>query len=176
MIIVCVSLEILRPQVTNKLEQNRQCISTHNTLDETCGYMKKELQLLNSIQENTAGGALLSETGRPKFLEFLSSCVKQIETSCSKVEGRIKDDQAERGALDASLERQQDNQREYFRAVKEFKEVMFPCLAKPFLLSGKAHHALFDRHVISTRLSDSNSVSRERFFRVSNFSLKCSIA
>ena len=95
--------------------------------------MNKELQLLNSIQENASGGALLSETGRPKFLEFLSTCVKQIEQSRSKVEERMQADQAEATTLEEQMERLLDNQRQYFRAVKDFQEA---CTANESLRSG----------------------------------------
>jgi hypothetical protein len=111
----------LYAQVALKLGENKKYFETYNTLDETHRILTKEVTLINSITDNF-DTAMSSKAGKEQFLGQLANIVKSTEQSLEKQKatlgikaGRLEEMQAAHQAL-------VDEQRRYFKAVKDFQE------------------------------------------------------
>ena len=111
----------LYEEVAAKLEENRKYVGMYNTLDQKRNFMVKQVALIDSINEQFTDAMYLKKT-RGTFLGQMEKIVNGIKGNLSKQESRfdiVKD------KLEGLREENQslvNNQREYFKAVKDFQD------------------------------------------------------
>jgi len=111
----------LYAQVALKLGENKKYFETYNTLDETHRIMTKEVTLINSITDNF-DAAMSSKAGKEQFLGQLQNIVKSTEQSLDKQKATLSVKAARLEDVQAAHQALVDEQRRYFKAVKDFQE------------------------------------------------------
>eukprot|EP01034_Spumella_vulgaris_P022214 gene22214-28328_t len=111
----------LYQQVAWKLEETRKYYDIYNTLDTTLGFLQKEVKLLNSISENFVE-AMKSTQSKVEYSKQFENIVKGVEDSLQRQERQLvqKDQKVEE--LKVVHQNLVDEQRRYFKAVKDFQE------------------------------------------------------
>ncbi|XP_042901426.1 coiled-coil domain-containing protein 93 isoform X2 [Parasteatoda tepidariorum] len=108
-------------QVAAKHKETKQFYTLYNTLEDTRMYITKEVDLLNSIQENFTE-AMSSSSSRGEFLTKLEQIVERIIQNKAKVEKKKLELKDQRDKLNDHLVDLIEKQRLYFKTVKDFKE------------------------------------------------------
>lgn len=111
----------LYQQVAVKLGENKKYFETYNTLEETLNMMKKEVNLINSITDNF-DAAMKTKATKEQFLSQFQNIIKGVQSSL-EVQQRNRDAKSMRlESLTANYQNLVDEQRRYFKAVKDFQE------------------------------------------------------
>jgi hypothetical protein len=111
----------LYSQVAWKLEETRKYYSLYNTLDSTLNFLSKEVKLLNSISENF-NDAMTSTQTKAEYLKQMDQIVRGVEDSLVRQEGILKGKEKTLDELKSNHQNLVDEQRRYFKAVKDFQE------------------------------------------------------
>ena len=111
----------LYAQVAGKLAENKKYFETYNTLDETHRMMAKEVTLINSITDNF-DAAMKSKATKEAFLGQLAGIIKSTEDSLARQKDKLGAKDARFEALSAAHQALVEEQRRYFKAVKDFQE------------------------------------------------------
>jgi len=111
----------LYSQVAWKLDETKKYYSMYNTLDTTLSFIQKEVKLLNSI-----GGSFEEAMQNPQstreYLQQAESIIKGLEDSLRRQEAIAV--QREEGVEELKTKHQNlvDEQRKYFKAIKDFQD------------------------------------------------------
>ncbi|XP_035211917.1 coiled-coil domain-containing protein 93-like [Stegodyphus dumicola] len=108
-------------QVAAKHKETKQFYTLYNTLEDTRMYIMKEVDLLNSIQENFTE-AMSSSSSKGEFLAQLEQIVERILQNKAKIEKKKLEEKRHRDMLNDQLLDLIEKQRLYFKTVKDFKE------------------------------------------------------
>eukprot|EP00003_Mantamonas_plastica_P005567 TRINITY_DN1448_c0_g2_i3.p1 TRINITY_DN1448_c0_g2~~TRINITY_DN1448_c0_g2_i3.p1 ORF type:complete len:554 (+),score=244.01 TRINITY_DN1448_c0_g2_i3:2770-4431(+) len=107
-------------QVTATLSETKKYYSSYNTLEDSKTYISKELSLLSSINDNVR--EISSKTGREKFGEQIEGINDGVSNSLLKVKEKESGQILQKESLNEEYLALLDQQRRYFKAVKDFKE------------------------------------------------------
>lgn len=108
-------------QVGAKHKETKQFFTLYNTLDDTRMYLNKEVNLLNSINDNFEQ-AMSSQSNRDQFLKQFEQIVDGVKQNRSKVDRRKQEEKMKRDELNDKLLEYLEKQRVYFKTVKDFQE------------------------------------------------------
>jgi chromosome segregation ATPase len=111
----------LYDQVAAKLDETRKYYNAYNTLEESRMYLSKELSLLDSIH-STFQNAMASKSGKEKFLDSLGGIIDGVLKNKSKVDVKLEEESGNKLRLEARFNELQEQQRQYYMAVKEFQD------------------------------------------------------
>lgn len=111
----------LYQQVALKLEETRRYYATYNTLDTTRNFLAKEVKLIDSIINNFEG-AMRTKASQEEFLQQFESIIKGVQDSLLKQEITMKKKQAEVAEKESDYTLVIEDQRKYFKLVKDFQE------------------------------------------------------
>ncbi len=111
----------LYSQVAWKLEETRKYYALYNTLDTTLNFLSKEVKLLNSISENF-NDAMTSTQTKAEYLKQMDQIVRGVEDSLVRQESILKGKEKTLEELKSNHQNLVDEQRRYFKAVKDFQE------------------------------------------------------
>jgi uncharacterized FlgJ-related protein len=103
------------------LGENKKYFEMYNTLDETHRILSKEVSLINSITDNF-DAAMKTKATKEQFLNQLSGIISSTEGSLVKQRATLAAKDARLEALTAAHQALVDEQRRYFKAVKDFQE------------------------------------------------------
>lgn len=108
-------------QVAAKHKETKQFFTMYNTLEDTKVYLEKEVNLLNSINDNFEQ-AMASSSGREQFLKQFEQIVEGVKQNRTKVERRKQEEKMKRDQLNDTYLEFVEKQRLYFKTVKDFQE------------------------------------------------------
>lgn len=108
-------------QVAAKHKETKQFYTLYNTLEDSRMYIMKEVDLLNSIQDNFTE-AMSTSASKGEFLNQLEQIVDRIIQNKAKVEKKSLDEKKHRDTINDQLLDLVEKQRLYFKTVKDFKE------------------------------------------------------
>ncbi len=111
----------LYQQVALKLEETRKYYSTYNTLDSTRNFLAKEVKLIDSIT-NSFDAAMKSKASQDEFLQQFEAIIKGVQDSLKKQQNLKKKKSEEVTNKEAEYMNVVDEQRRYFKAVKDFQD------------------------------------------------------
>eukprot|EP00981_Chlorochromonas_danica_P002130 scaffold424_cov165-Ochromonas_danica.AAC.30 len=111
----------LYQQVAWKLEETRKYYDMYNTLESTLTFIQKEIKLLNSISENFAE-AMRSAQSKTEFSKQFEGIVKGVEESLRRQEVTLNQKQQRLEELKQTYQNYVDEQRRYYKAVKDFQD------------------------------------------------------
>ncbi|XP_071102764.1 coiled-coil domain-containing protein 93-like isoform X1 [Haliotis cracherodii] len=111
----------LYSQIAAKHKETKQFYTLYNTLDDTKLYLAKELNLLNSIHDNFSQ-AMASQTNKDQFLKQFEQIVEGVKGNRAKVEKKKQEEKMKRDRLNDDYLNLVEQQRLYFKTVKDFKE------------------------------------------------------
>ncbi|EDO46239.1 predicted protein, partial [Nematostella vectensis] len=118
-------------QVAATHKETKQFFTLYNTLDDSKLYLGKEANLLNSIHDNFEQ-AMSSPANKEQFLSQFDQIVKGVVGNKDKVDKRKLSEKQRRDALNDKYLDLVENQRLYYKTVKEFTE---ECRKNEILLS-----------------------------------------
>ncbi|NWX81570.1 CCD93 protein, partial [Nothoprocta ornata] len=121
----------LYSQVSATHKETKQFFTLYNTLDDKKVYLEKEVNLLNSIHDNFQQ-AMTSSGSREQFLRQMEQIVEGIKQNRMKMEKKKQENKMRRDQLNDEYLDLLEQQRLYFKTVKEFKE---ECRKNEVLLS-----------------------------------------
>ncbi|CAL8240822.1 unnamed protein product [Merluccius merluccius] len=121
----------LYSQVSATHKETKQFFTLYNTLDDKKVYLEKEVNLLNSIHDNFQQ-AMSSSSAKEQFLRQMEQIVEGIKQNRIKMEKKKQENKMRRDQLNDHYLELLDNQRLYFKTVKDFKE---ECRKNEMLLS-----------------------------------------
>lgn len=104
-----------------KLGENKKYFEMYNTLDETHRILSKEVSLINSITDNF-DAAMKTKATKDQFLAQLAGIIASTEGSLVKQRATLSAKDAKLEALTVAHQSLVDEQRRYFKAVKDFQE------------------------------------------------------
>lgn len=107
--------------VAAKHKETKQFYTLYNTLDDTKLYLAKEVTLLNSILDNFTE-AMGSSHSKDQFLKQFEQIVEGTNQNKIKLEKRKQEEKMRRDQLNDTYLNLVEQQRHYFKTVKEFKE------------------------------------------------------
>ncbi|XP_075228693.1 coiled-coil domain-containing protein 93 [Lycorma delicatula] len=108
----------LYSQVAGKHRETKQFYSSYNILNNKHQYLNKELNILNSIQDNYSQ-AMSSQSGKEQFMQQLDQIVDGMKQNKKKVEDVRNEERRNRDRLSAQLLTLVDQQRQYVAALKQ---------------------------------------------------------
>ena len=111
----------LYQQVALKLGENKKYFEMYNTLDERKRMLEKEVTLVNSITENF-DEAMRTKASKEQFLTQFEGIIKGVEDSLAAKRGVLKQKEERLAGVNRMHQALVDEQRRYFKAVKEFQE------------------------------------------------------
>lgn len=111
----------LYQQVAWKLDETKKYYSLYNTLDNTLSFIQKEVKLLNSIGDSF-DEAMKSSQSTQEYLEQFRNIVKGVEDSLKRQVGVASQRDQRVEELKQTHQNLVDEQRKYFKAVKDFQE------------------------------------------------------
>mmetsp|Transcript_52863 Transcript_52863/g.67798 ORF Transcript_52863/g.67798 Transcript_52863/m.67798 type:complete len:681 (-) Transcript_52863:262-2304(-) len=111
----------LYQQVALKLDENKKYFEMYNTLDETHRILTKEVTLINSITDNF-DLAMKTKPTKEQFLTQLTGIIKSTDDSLNKQKIILKNKDNKLEVLTSQYQSLVDEQRRYFKAVKDFQE------------------------------------------------------
>ncbi|CAJ0586880.1 unnamed protein product, partial [Mesorhabditis spiculigera] len=106
-------------QMGSKHRQTRQYVSSHNYLVDLRNYMKKEIGLLNSIEE--ALPMAKREENKDSFQTQLATILRGVESNLEKLETQEKDLDAKKEVLEMEIGFQRDKDRAFAKAMDDLK-------------------------------------------------------
>jgi hypothetical protein len=107
--------------VAYKLEETKKYYSMYNTLDSTLSFLQKEVKVLNSVSENFEM-AMQSAENKAAYLQQFEMIVKGVEQSAVRQESSLEQKTLRVEELKGRNQKLIDEQRQYFKAVKDFQE------------------------------------------------------
>lgn len=110
----------LYQQVSWKLEETRKYYALYNTLDTTLSFLQKEVTLLDSISSNFTE-AMKSTKTKAEYLNQLDLIVRGVDDSLARQEGQLASQLKVVDGLKAKNQGLVDEQRRYFKTVKDFQ-------------------------------------------------------
>lgn len=108
----------LYSQVSGKHRETKQFFASYNILNNKHQYLNKELNILNSIQDNYLE-AMSSTAGKEQFMNQLDQIVEGVKQNKKKVEDVRNEERKNRDRLNAQLLLLIDQQRQYVAALKQ---------------------------------------------------------
>ncbi|XP_062517530.1 coiled-coil domain-containing protein 93-like [Corticium candelabrum] len=108
-------------QMAATLTETKKFYTLYNTLDDKKLYLQKEVSLLNSIHDNFHT-AMSSAANKEQFLKQFEVIVEGIKQNKAKVEERKVKERARRDELQDSYTQLQQQQRQYYKMVRDFQE------------------------------------------------------
>lgn len=111
----------LYQQVAWKLEETRKYYAMYNTLDTSLSFIQKEVKLLNSVSE-VFEEAMKTAVGKMEFSKQFETIVRGVEDSLRKQESQLESKDRQVDELKTVHQSLVDEQRKYFKAVKEFQD------------------------------------------------------
>lgn len=102
-------------------KETKQFFTLYNTLDDTKLYLGKEVNLLNSIHDTFEQG-MSSPTNKEQFLKQFDSIVKGIVDNKQRIEKKKAVEKQRRDALNQKYLDIVEQERLYFKTVKDFTE------------------------------------------------------
>ena len=111
----------LYSQVAWKLEETKKYYDMYNTLDTTLENLQKEVKILNSISENFQEAMKSSQT-KTEFLHQVENIVKSVDEKLTRQESLVVAREKKADELKATHQQLVDEQRRYFKAVKDFQD------------------------------------------------------
>mmetsp|Transcript_10960 Transcript_10960/g.19826 ORF Transcript_10960/g.19826 Transcript_10960/m.19826 type:complete len:624 (-) Transcript_10960:66-1937(-) len=111
----------LYQQVALKLEETRRYYATYNTLDSTRNFLSKEVKLIDSITNNFEN-AMKTKSSQEEFLQQFEAILKGVQDSLSKQDGILRKRQEEVSKKEVEYTSVIEDQRRYFKLVKDFQE------------------------------------------------------
>ncbi|XP_067649707.1 coiled-coil domain-containing protein 93-like [Haliotis asinina] len=111
----------LYSQIAAKHKETKQFYTLYNTLDDTKLYLAKEFNLLNSIHDNFSQ-AMSSQANKDQFLKQFEQIVEGVKGNRAKVEKKKQEEKMKRDRLNDDYLNLVEQQRLYFKTVKDFKE------------------------------------------------------
>eukprot|EP00604_Paraphysomonas_vestita_P001663 CAMPEP_0174822044 /NCGR_PEP_ID=MMETSP1107-20130205/12726_1 /TAXON_ID=36770 /ORGANISM="Paraphysomonas vestita, Strain GFlagA" /LENGTH=618 /DNA_ID=CAMNT_0016039945 /DNA_START=219 /DNA_END=2075 /DNA_ORIENTATION=+ len=111
----------LYQQVAWKLDETKKYYSLYNTLDTTLTFIQKEVKLLNSIGDSF-DEAMKSSQSTQEYLEQFRNIVKGVEDSLKRQVNVAAQRDQRVEELKQTHQNLVDEQRKYFKAVKDFQE------------------------------------------------------
>ncbi|XP_056280266.1 coiled-coil domain-containing protein 93 isoform X2 [Pseudoliparis swirei] len=121
----------LYSQVSATHKETKQFFTLYNTLHDKKVYLEKEVNLLNSIHDNFHQ-AMASSAAKEQFLRQMEQIVEGIKQNRIKMEKKKQENKMRRDQLNDEYLELLDQQRLYFKTVKDFKE---ECRKNEMLLS-----------------------------------------
>jgi hypothetical protein len=110
----------LYAQVAGKLAENKKYFEACNTLEETKRMLAKEVSLINSIADNF-DAAMASKATKESFVGQLAGIIASTDQSLVKQRATLATKDQALSALQDTYQGLVDEQREYFKAVKDFQ-------------------------------------------------------
>lgn len=110
----------LYEQVAEKLDETRKYYCIYNTLEKKRGFMVKQESLLASMLENHH--MLKIKTHKAAYLEQCGQIQTSVEDTVSKQCGTLEAKKAVRDSKAAELQRLVEQERAYYKVVKELQE------------------------------------------------------
>lgn len=109
-------------QVANTHKETKQFYTLYNTLDDTKLYLEKEVNLLNSINDSFEQALNASSSSRDQFLEQMENILAGVLRNKENVDKKKRNEKIKRDMLNDQYLDIMEQQRQYFKSVKEFKE------------------------------------------------------
>lgn len=111
----------LYQQISWKLEETRKYYALYNTLETTLSFLQKEAKLLNAISDNF-DNAMMNANSKTEYLTQISNIVNGVDESLRKQESLSQQKEAKLDQMKVTHQNLVDEQRRYFKAVKDFQE------------------------------------------------------
>lgn len=111
----------LYQQTRWKLSETRKYYGLYNTYDTTLTFLQKEVKLLNSISDNL-GEAMKTSASKAEYLQQIEQIVKGVDDSLSRQLNSCNNKEKGLDEIKATYQTLVDEQRGYFKAVKDFQE------------------------------------------------------
>lgn len=111
----------LYQQVAWKLDETKKYYSMYNTLDTTLTFMQKEIKLLDSISSSFEE-AMVHPQSKQEYLDQFELIVKGIVEALRQQEGVMHLRERKVEELKSTHQNLVDEQRKYFKAVKDFQD------------------------------------------------------
>ena len=111
----------LYQQVALKLEETKRYYATYNTLDSSLNFLSKEVKLIDSITNNFEN-AMKTKASQEEFLEQFEAIIKGVQDSLKKQESTMAKKQADVAKREAEYNSVIEDQRKYFKLVKDFQD------------------------------------------------------
>lgn len=103
-----------------KLDETRKYFSVYNTLEETLKHMRKEVSLIDSINENFTE-AMSQNEKRTAYLTQLEKITENVGQLLTKQQNVLEKKQFELETLDSKYKMLLERQQNYFSAIKQFQ-------------------------------------------------------
>jgi small-conductance mechanosensitive channel len=110
----------LYAQVAGKLAENKKYFAAYNTLDETHRMLAKEVTLINSIADHF-DAAMASKATKEAFVAQLAGIIASTDAALGTQRAALAAKDATLEGLQAQHQALVDEQRAYFKAVKDFQ-------------------------------------------------------
>lgn len=109
-------------QVAATHKETKQFYTLYNTLDDTKLYLEKEANLLNSIHDSFEQARGASSSSKEQFLEQMENILAGVMRNKENVEKKKRNEKIKRDTLNDQYLEVVEQQRLYFKSIKEFKE------------------------------------------------------
>ena len=109
-------------QVAATHKETKQFYTLYNTLDDTKLYLEKEVNLLNSIYDSFEQALGASSSSKEQFLEQMENILAEVMRNKENVEKKKRNEKLKRDTLNDQYLEVVEQQRLYFKSIKEFKE------------------------------------------------------
>ena len=103
-------------------KETKQFYTLYNTLDDTKLYLEKEVNLLTSIHDSFELAAKASSNSKDQFLGQLENILTGVVKNMENVDKRKRNEKMKRDSLNDQYLEIVEQQRLYFKSIKEFKE------------------------------------------------------
>ena len=109
-------------QVAATHKETKQFYTLYNTLDDTKLYLEKEVNLLTSIHDSFVQAVKASSNSKDQFLGQLENILAGVIKNMGNVDKRKRNEKMKRDTLNDQYLEVVEQQRLYFKNIKEFKE------------------------------------------------------
>ncbi|XP_065072327.1 coiled-coil domain-containing protein 93-like [Rhopilema esculentum] len=109
-------------QVAATHKETKQFYTLYNTLDDTKLYLEKEVNLLTSIHDNFDQALKSSSSSKDQFLDQMENILAGVLKNKDTVEKRKRNEKIKRDTFNDQYLQIVEQERLYFKSVKEFKE------------------------------------------------------
>jgi len=103
-------------------KETKQFYTLYNTLDDTKLYLEKEVNLLTSIHDSFQQAVKASSGSKDQFLEQLENIQAGVVKNMGSVDKRKRNEKMKRDTLNDQYLEVVEQQRLYFKNIKDFKE------------------------------------------------------
>lgn len=112
----------LYSQMAATHKETKQFYTLYNTLDDTKLYLEKEVNLLSSIHDSFEQAVKASSSSKEQFLGQLEKILAGVMKNKDNVDKRKRNEKMKRDTLHDQYLAVVEQQRQYFKSVREFKE------------------------------------------------------